>query len=107
MKALRRNERNYECVGYVQYPYNDEIGELPEDHQLPAFISFVDGHPAVLRIAATEEELEDKDLCLTYRLYEPEDEQRLVNSDIIEIHFKIPSMIDLNRWRWDKEKGKV
>lgn len=103
MKALKTYLRTFECIGYVQYPVNE--GQEPHEQQLPAFISYIDGNLAYLRVGETKEMVvEDSDKCLEYRLYLPEDQKRLEDSDITEIHFDIPTHIKLDRWRKDRNK---
>ena len=106
MKALKQYQRTFECVGYVQYAVNEEIGQDPKDQRLPALVSYVDGKLATLRIGMDAEDVQHNPECLTYRLYEPKDQQRLADSDITEIHFEIPAHIDVNRWRKDRAKTK-
>jgi len=95
MKAVKKQSRTFETIGYVQYRWNENIEQQPHDHQLPAFLSFVDGHLSVLRIAETEEILfSNPDKCLTYHLYEETDRERLAKSDITSIYY--PTMISSN-----------
>lgn len=105
MKALKRQERTFECVGYVQYAINEAIGQQPHECQLPAFISYVDGHLALLRVGKdVDEVLRKPDNCIVYQLYEPEDQQRLADSDIVSIHYNTPTQIPLDLWRRKRNK---
>ena len=102
MKALKTYNRTFECIGYVQYRVNSEIGQTADDCQLPALISHIDGHLSYLRIGKTKEMVvnnSEKEKCIEYRLYLPEDQQRLADSDIVEIHFDVPTHIKVDNWR--------
>ena len=102
MKALKRQQRTFESIGYVQYRPHEEHGQTPEEQRLPAIISYVNGKLAYLRVGT---DLTQPKRCTEYALYDPEDQQRLADSDIIEIHFEIPTHIDVDPWR--KSRGKL
>ena len=82
MKVLKTYQRTYEGMGHVKWTDGTEQ---------PAFVSFIDGKLAILRLDSDKrDEATDE-----FRLYEPKEQERLRKSDITEIHFQIPAHVKL------------
>ena len=92
MKVLKIYARTWETIGHVTYKNGD---------QLPAFVSMINGQLSTLRIGETAEHASSgkEGYCVTYNLYTEKDQQRLADSDIVEISFDVPTYVNINQWR--------